>query len=181
MRGGRGFGTVLWAVFVLVAVVSGWAAVQMVGAAIAPASVPVLSSGDVKQRLATSTPAARERSPSAKPSTATTRPATSSNPPSPTDDPTKDPTKDADKPVVRTLVSRGGSVVAECTGTTAYLRSASPAVGYRLDEEEWKRGPDQETEVRFVSASTEVTMKVTCPGGVPTADVESDSESGEDD
>ena len=53
VRGGRGVPTALWAVFVVVAVVSGWVAVQMVGAAIAPASVSVLSAGEVSPTAGT--------------------------------------------------------------------------------------------------------------------------------
>lgn len=168
----------LWVVFVAVAVVSGWVAVQMVGAAIAPASVAVLSAGEVSSRLATSTPVPQ--------SSATHRPSDKSDNPAPsgTDRPGSSPapsgsTQAPSSTVVRTLVSRGGSVVASCTGSTVYLRSASPAVGYDFDE--WDRGPAAEAEVRFSGDSGEVKMEVTCRAdGVPTAKVESDSESGED-
>jgi hypothetical protein len=81
--------------------------------------------------------------------------------------------------VVRTLASRGGSVVAACRSGLVTLRSWSPAVGFRVSEV--KRGPASEVEVRFASKDTEVTMKVSCRGGVPTATTESDSESGDDD
>lgn len=172
----------LWAVFVAVAVVSGWVAVQMVGAAIAPASVSVLSAGEVSSRLATSTPVPQ--------SSATHRPSDqeSDRPsdPAPTgsDRPGSSPAPSAStqspSTVVRTLVSRGGSVVASCSGSSVYLRSASPAVGYHFDE--WNRGPAAEAEVRFSGDAGEVKMQVTCRAdGVPTATVESDAESGGDD
>ncbi len=172
----------LWVVFVAVAVVSGWVAVQMVGAAIAPASVAVLSAGEVSSRLATSTPVPQSSAtqrPSDRPSDKSSNPA-----PSGSDRPGSSPapsgtTQAPSSTVVRTLVSRGGSVVASCTGSTVYLRSASPAVGYDFDE--WDRGPAAEAEVRFSGDSGEVKMEVTCRAdGVPTAKVESDSESGED-
>lgn len=171
----------LWAVFVVVAVVSGWVAVQMVGAAIAPASVSVLSTGEVSSRLATSTPVPQSSAthrpshrtsdrPSDPAPTGSDRPGSSSSPPD----------SEAAIRTVRTLVSRGGSVVASCSGATVYLRSASPAVGYDFDE--WSRGPAAEAEVRFSGDAGEVKMLVTCRAdGVPTAKVESDAESGGDD
>lgn len=168
----------LWVVFVAVAVVSGWVAVQMVGAAIAPASVAVLSAGEVSSRLATSTPvphnAATDR-PSDKPS----NPAPSGSDRRGSSPAPSGSTQAPSSTVVRTLVSRGGSVVASCTGSTVYLRSASPAVGYDFDE--WDRGPAAEAEVRFSGDSGEVKMEVTCRAdGVPTPKVELDSASGED-
>jgi hypothetical protein len=172
---------VLWAVFVVVAVVSGWVAVQMVGAAIAPASVSVLSTGEVSSRLATSTPVPQSSAtdrPSDRPSDKPSDPApTGSERPGSSPAPS---TSEAPSSTVRTLVSRGGSVVASCSGTTVYLRSASPAVGYDFDE--WNRGPAAEAEVRFSGDAGEVKMQVTCRAdGVPTAKVETEAESGGDD
>lgn len=202
MRGNRGFGAALWALFVAVAIGSGWAAVQMVGAALAPASVAVLSADEVTQRLATSRPLAdngpgnaptpsrsttptKQASPTPNrtsnqpaPSTPAATTAAPSTPPSTPAATSAPPSKPAPKPHVRTLVSRGGSVVAECTRSTVYLRSVSPALGYRVDD--WDRGPAAETEVRFVGSAAEVTMKVTCAGGVPTSDTEVDTGSGDD-
>ncbi len=85
----------------------------------------------------------------------------------------------APKTVVRTVASRGGSVVAACTSGRVTLRSWSPAVGYRVDEV--NRGPATEVEVKFVSSSSEVQLKVRCVSGVPTGQSEVDDESGDDD
>lgn len=192
MRGSRGTSAALWVLFAAVAVVSGWIAVQMVGGAVTPASVPVLTAGEVAQRLATASPAATSRpepsstkpqqsaGPSAKPSGGpsgtTTAKATSSTTSRPRPSATSAPGADS---VVRTLVSRGGSVVAACASGRITLRSWSPAVGFRVDEVE--RGPDEEAEIKFVSSSTEVQMKVRCVSGVPSAETEVDDESGDDD
>jgi hypothetical protein len=59
------------------------------------------------------------------------------------------------------------------------LRSWSPAVGYRVEVE--NRGPAAEVEVKFVSSSAEVQLKVRCVSGVPTGTSEVDDESGDDD
>lgn len=174
----RGVGTGLWVLFVTVAVGSGWIAVQMVGAAIAPASAPALSAGEVSQRLATSTPAP-ETAASDRPSAKKTRGPEPTSSGSPGQNTAPSATPDTADTVVRTLVSRAGSVVAECTGTRVYLRSASPAVGYDFDE--WDRGPAEEAEVRFTGESREVKMQVTCRAdGVPTATVEGETESDDD-
>jgi hypothetical protein len=173
-------------------VVSGWIAVQMFGSAVTPASIPVLTAGEVSARLATASPAATTRperastkssggpsskptdKPSVKPSGTPSSKPTSSSSPRPTA--TSTPVPDT---VVRTLASRGGSVVAACTSGRVTLRSWSPAVGYRVDEVD--RGPDDEAEIKFVSSSSEVQMKVRCASGVPSAETEVDDESGDDD
>ena len=186
MRGSRGGVGALWAVFAAVAIVSGWVAVQMVGNAVTPASIPVLTASEVSQRLVTSAPTDAP-SPLAEPSASTKskkkpkatpsqtqKPSSSTSPrPSPTPTATSRPAA-----VVRTLASRGGSVVAACRSGQVTLRSWSPAVGYRVDEVD--AGPGREVEVRFVSNSTEVKMQVRCVSGVPSARTEYDSDSGDD-
>ena len=188
MRGSRGASAALWAAFACVAVVSGWIAVQMLGSAVTPASVPVLTVGEVSARLATASPAATTRpepsstkpsggpsaKPSAKPSGSPTAQPTSTSSPRPSA--TSAPAADT---VVRTLASRGGSVVAACSSRTVTLRTWSPAVGYRVDEVD--RGPDTEAEIKFVGSSSEVQMKIRCVSGVPSAETEVDDESGDDD
>lgn len=80
--------------------------------------------------------------------------------------------------MVRTLGSRGGTVVAACSSRQVYLRSWSPADGYLVDELE--RGPSHEAKIRFAaigSSEDEVRIVVTCDGGVPTAQVEGSGES----
>lgn len=196
MRGSRGTSAALWVAFAVVAVVSGWIAVQMFGSAVTPASIPVLTAGEVSARLATASPAITPHpeptstkpsgdptkkpgpkpsdKPSNKPSGSSSPEPTSSSSPRPS--PTSTPRPDT---VVRTLASRGGSVVAACRSGRVTLRTWSPAVGYRVDEVD--RGPDNEAEIKFVSSSSEVQMKVRCVSGVPTAETEVDDESGDDD
>jgi hypothetical protein len=150
--------------FAVVAIASGWLAVRMVGGAITPAAVPVLSSADVSKRLATAS-AAPSREPQQTRSEGPSRTPTSAVP--------------APKAVVRTISSPGGTVVADCVNGLVTLRSVSPAVGFRVDELE--EGADAEVEVRFVSSASEVKMKVECVDGVPRAESEVDDESGDDD
>ncbi len=194
MKGQRGGVVALWVVFVAVAITSGWIAVQMVGNAVSPASVPVLNASDVSARLATSSP--DQEKPTPKPTKTQSKKKhhdSTKHPthkPTPTTSPTPTPTSTKPRPspsqtassqpaVVRTLASRGGSVVAACRSGSVTLRSWSPAVGFRVSEV--KRGPATEVEVRFVSKDAEVTMKVTCRAGVPAATNEYDSDSGDDD
>jgi hypothetical protein len=185
MRGPRVTSAALWVAFAVVAVVSGWVAVQMFGSAVTPASVPVLTAGEVSARLATASPAATTRP---VPATSTKQSGGPSDKPSGTSSskPTSSPTSSsqlssapATDIVVRTLASRGGSVVAACSSGIVRLRSWSPAVGYRVDEVD--PGPDDEAEITFVSSSSEVQMKVRCVSGVPSAETEVDDESGDDD
>ena len=186
MRGSRGAVAGLWALFAAVAIVSGWIAVQMVGSAVTPASIPVLTVGEVSQGLVTSAPT-DEPTPVAKPRPSKSKGAPSSTPsPSTSSRPSPTPTASAKttttpprpKAVVRTLASRGGSVVAACSAGQVTLRSWSPAVGYRVDEVD--PGPDEEVELRFVSNDSEATMQVRCLSGVPAARTEYGSESGDD-
>lgn len=191
MRGSGRLVAVLWLAFASVAIVSGWVVVQMVGNAVTPASIPVLTAGEVTQRLATSqptdepTPPAKphDKEPSAKATpTATQKPSGSSST-QPSSQPPGGATTSTPKPpaptaVVRTLASKGGSVVAACLSGDVALRSWSPAVGYRVDEV--AAGPDHDVEIRFVSSSAEVKMQVRCISGVPAAQTEYDADSGDD-
>lgn len=70
--------------------------------------------------------------------------------------------------VQRTLSSAGGTVVARCTGSSAYLVSWSPAQGYRVVHVE--RGPAVGVEVVFRDAAgrTRVEAEVRCLAGTPT-------------
>ena len=189
MRGSRRSVAALWVVFATVAIVSGWIAVQMVGNAVTPASIPVLNAAEVSERLATSapsgedTPAPSPSDKSTKKATTPTSSATKKSSPSPTPGSTTDAVTTSKAPsptaVVRTLASKGGSVVAACRSGQVTLRSWSPAVGFRVDEVD--AGPSGEAEIRFVSRTAEVKMQLRCVSGVPVAQTEYDSESGDDD
>lgn len=69
------------------------------------------------------------------------------------------------------FTSEGGSVVAQCTGSSVYLVSWSPSTGYRVGEVE--RGPASDVEARFEAEGHEVKIKVRCSGGRPVATIES--------
>jgi len=68
------------------------------------------------------------------------------------------------------LMSRGGTVLAECRLTGAYLVSWSPVQGYEATDV--VRGPASTARVVFDSDANSVTVKVSCPagaGGTPVA------------
>jgi hypothetical protein len=61
-------------------------------------------------------------------------------------------------------------VVASCSSGQVYLRSWSPAAGFAVDEV--SRGPSETAEIKFRSTGghdEEVSMKVSCRGGTPSA------------
>ncbi len=65
------------------------------------------------------------------------------------------------------LTSSGGTVVASCLSAGAFLRSWSPAQGFQVSSS--IRGPAATAQVQFESSTQEVTMVVSCSGGVPSA------------
>ena len=65
------------------------------------------------------------------------------------------------------LTSSGGEVVASCQAAGAYLISWSPLQGYEVDGV--ARGPAATARVTFASNVSQVTMVVSCSGGVPSA------------
>ncbi|MGI5246725.1 hypothetical protein [Dactylosporangium sp. CA-139066] len=98
-------------------------------------------------------------------------PGPSSGPPSarPTSAAGKKPSP-TDDTVQRSLSSAGGTVVARCTGNSAYLVSWSPAQGYRAAHVE--RGPAAEVRVTFRSTTARIgtEVDVRCVAGIPTLD-----------
>jgi hypothetical protein len=66
---------------------------------------------------------------------------------------------------LRASSSAGGTIVAGCSGSDAYLASWQAAVNYRVKSV--TPGPDVQAAVTFKAQGTEITMTVTCPGGVP--------------
>src|SRR5512142_3486437 len=64
------------------------------------------------------------------------------------------------------LSSPGGSVLADCGGSGAYLISWSPQQGYQADDV--VRGPAATAVVEFLNGSSGVRVAVTCAGSVPT-------------
>jgi hypothetical protein len=70
-------------------------------------------------------------------------------------------------PASTVLTSQGGTVVADCRPSGAYLVSWSPVPGYEAGTV--LRGPAVTARVTFNSAANSVTMRVSCSAGVPTA------------
>jgi hypothetical protein len=69
---------------------------------------------------------------------------------------------------VRSVAGRGGTVVVQCTGTTAYLRSWSPDQGYQVGSV--RRGPARVVSVKFSVQGWASTLRVRCVQGVPQVD-----------
>lgn len=70
-------------------------------------------------------------------------------------------------PAGTVLASSAGTVVATCQSSGAYLISWSPQQGY--EEGNVVRGPAVTASVQFESGPNEVTMRVSCSAGVPSA------------
>jgi hypothetical protein len=134
-----------WFGAAVLAVLVGLAAISVIGAG--------LMSSDAKPR--TEAEVAREAAglPTAGVPT-TTPPVRTSIGPSPASD--------------RTLITKGGTVVARCVGTQAEIRSMSPVPGYAVHERD--QGPQTEAEGEFRSTSDNhdrVKFSVRCAGDRP--------------
>jgi serine/threonine-protein kinase len=75
-------------------------------------------------------------------------------------------------PAGTVLASSAGTVVATCQAAGAYLISWSPQQGYEVGDV--FRGPAATASVQFESRTAEVTMKVSCSAGVPSATTSAD-------
>jgi hypothetical protein len=64
------------------------------------------------------------------------------------------------------LTSSGGSVLASCVSSGAYLISWSPQQGYQVDDV--VRGPAATARVVFLAGPSGVRVDVTCAGSLPT-------------
>ena len=105
-------------------------------------------------------------------SPATTRPAASPAAPVPAPSATAAASPAAASPSSGTvLMSLGGSVLAECRPTGAYLVSWSPVQGYEATDV--IRGPVTTARVVFESGANSVTVIVSCPDGAAGAPVAS--------
>jgi serine/threonine-protein kinase len=76
-------------------------------------------------------------------------------------------------PAGTVLASPEGTVVATCQAGGAYLISWSPQQGYEVGDV--FRGPAATASVQFESRTSEVTMKVSCTAGVPSATTSGDT------
>lgn len=68
------------------------------------------------------------------------------------------------------LSTPGGTILASCARQRVVVSSASPAQGFRVDEDD--DDDEGSTEVKFNSENVEVTAKLSCAGGKPRARVE---------
>jgi len=75
-------------------------------------------------------------------------------------------------PAGTVLASPAGTVVATCQAAGAYLISWSPQQGYEVGDV--FRGPAATASVQFESRTAEVTMRVSCSAGVPSATTSGD-------
>ena len=133
-----------------------------------PTSSPTSKASSHHSTEPSSNPADKQSSTtSATPSNTSSSTATSKPTSKPSSKPSSKPQKSDSTPstTVRTISSRGGTVVAECSSGKVYLRSWSPASGYRVTEV--NRGPASDVELRFDSSTTEVQVRVVCSRGIP--------------
>jgi hypothetical protein len=69
----------------------------------------------------------------------------------------------------RPITSPGGSAVARCTSSGAYLVSWSPAPGFKA--EDVRRGPAAVARVKFETSGREYYVAIRCVNGVPEATI----------
>lgn len=142
-----------WILTAAAAVAAGLLAVSILGTTITDSRVQPLSHHDVAQALA--------HTPHQPPTTPT--PSTSRTPPPSTPPRTSTGTEQ----VTRALGTPGGSIIARCTGTTAYLVSWSPRQGFDTDDQ--IRGPAPTTYLKFDGDDLDVYTTISCRNGTPVA------------
>jgi hypothetical protein len=144
-----------WLLAAALAVVAGLLAVSLLGTGITSGQTHSLSHAAITQALA--------RAPN-HPSTAPT-PSTSSSPPAP---PSRSSSRaTGHKQDTRALGSPGGSIIARCSGKTAYLVSWSPRQGFETDDH--IRGPARTTFIKFDAEDFDTYTTVSCRNGIPVA------------
>jgi len=175
------FGVTAWLLGAATATAGSLLAISLLGQGITGNSGQLLTQDAVNKALAseateasppgspaataTGKPAMATPSPSAAPATASAAPTA---PATPTD---QGPATAAAPPPATgngtVLTSSGGEVVASCQAAGVYLISWSPLQGYEVDGV--ARGPAATARVTFASNVSQVTMVVSCSGGVPSA------------
>jgi hypothetical protein len=131
-----------WLAAALVATGIGVGAVRLIGSGFTGAGTEALTARQVAEQLAA-------------------LPTPSAPAPQPSDQPSRSPG------VPRPLSGPGGTVVAECVGGQAFLRTWTPAQGFRVERVE--RGPYEHADVRFEGSAGRSEVRVRCVGGEPTA------------
>jgi len=182
------FGLVAWLLGAATATAGSLLAVSLLGQGMGASNAQELTEKAVTNALASE---AAESSPTGSPTPArTAHRAAKRNRPSPSavtpDSPADPSTAESSSPTVTSpatasptatdgsvgpggtvFTSAGGEVVANCQASGAYLLSWSPLQGYEIDDV--VRGPAPAARVTFESNGGDVTMVVTCSGGVPSA------------
>lgn len=148
-----------WLLAVMAATAIGLAAVSLLTEGLTSRSTTPLSHDAVSDALALSTEA--PKNPPARP---------------PAHAPAAEPTQEAPtkRTITQSMSSPGGTIIARCTATTAYLVAWTPAQGFSVDK--YERGPAESVLVQFDGNDeeyddAEITMTVTCPADEPVAAV----------
>lgn len=137
-----------WLAAAVAATLTGLVAVQVIGDGIAvSAGGEVVTPQQVARQLASAT----------------------ASPPAGPSSPAVTPTAGASSTAAATKVlsTPGGSVVAECQGTTVRLVSWAPAPGFGVKRAD--PGPDEHADVTFEDSAGKVELRVRCVNGRPTA------------
>lgn len=146
-----------WLITGSLATGAGVAVINLLGEPLTSAAHRPLSSAEIGEALARTTPAA-VRHP-----TSTPRPAST-----PTASPAAEAAEDAEDAEDRSRLigTEGGTVIAWCEAGLVALRSWSPGEGFQVKSVD--RGPDERARVEFESDETKVKVEVRCsPSGSP--------------
>ena len=171
-----------WMIGAIIATAVGLGAVSLLSAGLTSGESTPLSREAVASALASATASQPGRTPTPFTSipparSQTISPRTPSAPSSSTPSsstPSSSIRTPAARPVTRSVTSRGGSAIVECTGAWAYLVSWSPAQGWEVEDQ--VRGPARSVLVIFDGDNDAVddltvTITVTCKAGAPVAAV----------
>jgi serine/threonine-protein kinase len=141
-------------------------AVSALGQSIAPAPSQQLTPAGVSHALASERlEVASSSSPLQPPVSSSATPMKRHPKKRPTAPATPSPPAPSPQATTTVMTSVGGTVVAGCQSSGAYLVSWSPAQGYQVQTV--VRGPAATAKASFAGARKLVTMAVTCPGGSP--------------
>jgi eukaryotic-like serine/threonine-protein kinase len=140
-------------------------AVSALGQSIAPAPSQQLTPAGVSNALASEKREVTRSSPPQPPVSSPATPMRRHPGKRPSAPATPSPPAPSPQASTTVLTSAGGTVVAGCQASGAYLVSWSPAQGYQVQTV--VRGPAATAKATFAGARKLVTMAVTCPGGSP--------------
>ncbi|MGH3319878.1 MAG: hypothetical protein ACRDN9_06785 [Streptosporangiaceae bacterium] len=144
--------------------VAGWLVAGAVAVVVGLLAVSLLDSGITGRRVQ---PLSQEAVASAL-ARATAVPSAPSSP-ARAESPTPAPSPSVSGQVTRALDAPGGSVIARCRGTNAYLVSWTPRQGFESDDQ--VRGPARTVSAKFESEDLDVFVTVNCRGGAPVSHV----------